>query len=106
LVALDNGKEVRWNLERFRHIDFGYVMTSHASQSMTVDRSLVYVETGDSRLRMLHNSTFAYVAWSRPEYDLRVFTDDTQELVKSLSRLQEKHRALSPEQVKGLAKTA
>ena len=105
-VELDNGKTVRWDLSRFRHIDFGYVMTSHASQSLTVDRCLVHVETGNSRLRMLHNSTFAYVAWSRPEFDLQVFTDDTEELVKSLSRLQEKHKALSPEQIKELAKTA
>jgi ATP-dependent exoDNAse (exonuclease V) alpha subunit len=106
VVQLDNGKTARWDLQRFRHLDFGYVMTSHSSQSMTVDRCLVNVETGDSRLRALHNSTFAYVAGSRPEFDLQVFTDNTPELLKALSRQQEKHKALSPEQVKELAKTA
>jgi len=106
VVQLDNGKTVRWDWQRFRHLDFGYVMTSHSSQSATVDRCLVHVETGDSRLRALHNSTFAYVAGSRPEFDLQIFTDSTAELLKALSRRQEKHKAHSPEQVRELAKTA
>jgi hypothetical protein len=82
------------------------ILAQLATTDTPVTSHNIRVVTGNSRLRMLHNSTFAYVAWSRPEYDLGVFTDDTKELVKSLSCLQEKHKALSPEQIKELAKTA
>jgi ATP-dependent exoDNAse (exonuclease V) alpha subunit len=105
-VALDNGKTARWRLNEFRHIDYAYAMTSHASQSMTVGRTLVHVNTGDSRLRSLVNSTFAYVASSRAQHDLVLFTDSQAGLEKALSRQAEKHTALSHEEIREAAMAA
>jgi hypothetical protein len=53
-----------------RHLDYGYSSTSHASQSRSVERAAVQVDTGDYRLHKLLNRTFSYVAGSRPEYAL------------------------------------
>jgi hypothetical protein len=49
-----------------------------------VDRALVHIDTGDSRIRNLVTETLAYVAISRPRYDARIFTDDAGELIRSV----------------------
>jgi ATP-dependent exoDNAse (exonuclease V) alpha subunit len=102
-VALDNGKTSRWSLDDFRHIDYGYVSTSHAAQSATVERCIVNVDTGDSRLRSLHGQVFAYVASSRPEYDLVIVTDDKAALIRELGRSTERETALSREEIQQVA---
>jgi hypothetical protein len=66
----DNGNTVLWNLKDNRHLNYGYSSTSHASQSRSVERAAVQVDTGDYRLHKLLNRTFSYVAGSRPEYAL------------------------------------
>ena len=40
-IKLDSGREVRFNLEENRHLDYGYAVTSHSSQGATADRVLV-----------------------------------------------------------------
>jgi conjugative relaxase-like TrwC/TraI family protein len=103
-VALDrNSRAIGWNLHQFRHLDHAYVMTSHSAQSKTVERCLLHIETMDSRLRALLNQVFAYVAGSRPEHDLRVFSDDASRLQRVLGRENEEQKALSPGQIKEFA---
>ncbi len=51
-------------------------MTSHSSQGMTVDRVLIHVDTGDSRVRGLVDKTLSYVATSRARHDAQIFTDN------------------------------
>jgi conjugative relaxase-like TrwC/TraI family protein len=99
-VELDgSNRQVKFNLYRNRHIDHAYTMTSHSAQSMTVHRALLNVDTSDPRLRALLNDVFAYVAGSRPEYDLRIFADNAAELARVLSRQNEEQKALAPEQI-------
>lgn len=98
-VALDSGRKVGINLARNRHIDWGYVTTSHASQGSTVDRVLVHIDTGDTRIRNLVTRTLGYVALSRPRYDAQVFTDDAGKLSASLMRMKENTTALSHDQM-------
>ena len=74
-------------------------MTSHSSQGATVDRALIHIDTGDSRVRALIDETLAYVATSRPRYDAQVFTDNAEQLTAALSRSHQNTTALSPEQV-------
>jgi ATP-dependent exoDNAse (exonuclease V) alpha subunit len=85
--------------EQNQHVDYAYAMTSHSSQGATVDRALIHIDTGDSRVRTLVDETLAYVATSRPRYDAQIFTDDADQLAAALSRRHENATALSPEQI-------
>lgn len=99
-VSLDgSGRTVAWNLNQNRHLDYAYAMTSHSSQGATVDRALIHIDTGDSRVRSLIDETLAYVATSRPRYDAQIFTDNAEQLTTALARKHENATALSPEQV-------
>jgi hypothetical protein len=64
-----------------------------------VERCAAQVDTGDHRLHSLLNKTFSYVAGSRPEYELTVFTDNKEDLAKVMGREQEVHTALALEQI-------
>ena len=44
-IKLDSGREVRFNLEENRHLDYGYAVTSHSSQGATADRVLIHVDS-------------------------------------------------------------
>lgn len=98
-VKLDDGRTVGISLGKNKHVEHGYVTTSHSAQGATVDRVLVHVDTGDSRIRPLINRTLAYVALSRPRFEARVFTDDRERLGQSLMRSQENTTALSHDQM-------
>jgi hypothetical protein len=47
----------------------------------------------------LVNRVFSYVAGSRPEYELAIFTDNKEDLAKVMAREHEVYTALTPEQV-------
>lgn len=99
-VTMDNkGRTVALNLKDFRHLDYGYVMTSQSAQSKTVTRTLIHVETMDTRLRGLHNQVFAKVAGSRHEQGVAFYVDSKLDLARELGRPLEKHKALSPEEI-------
>lgn len=95
----DSNRTVSWNLKDNKHLDYAYAMTSHSSQGATVDRALIHIDTGDSRVRALIDETLAYVATSRPRYDAQIFTDNADRLASALSRQHENATALSPEQI-------
>src|ERR1043165_4085560 len=91
-VALDSGREVSFDPQRFRHLDHGYAVTSHSSQGLTVDRVLINADTQES-LRLL-NDRMAYVAVSRAREEALIYTDSTQNLRESLNRATNKEKAL------------
>ncbi len=74
-------------------------MTSHSAQSQTVERVFINIHSADPRLRGLLNEVFAYVAASRPEYDLRLLADHAADLLRVLGRENEQQKAHSPQQV-------
>ena len=74
-------------------------MTSHSSQGMTVDRVLIHVDTGDSRVRALVDKTLSYVATSRARHDAQIFTDNAAQLATALSRDNVKDTALNAAQI-------
>jgi ATP-dependent exoDNAse (exonuclease V) alpha subunit len=84
-IKLDSGREVRFNLEENRHLDYGYAVTSHSSQGATADRVLIHVDSEQSGEQLV-NSRLAYVAVSRARYDAQIFTNDAGNLGKALSR--------------------
>jgi conjugative relaxase-like TrwC/TraI family protein len=91
-VALDSGREVSFEFEKFRHIDHGYAVTSHSSQGTTVDRVLVNADTRESE--MLLNDRMGYVAVSRAREDAIIYTDSTLNLREALDRRVDKEMAL------------
>jgi hypothetical protein len=91
-VALDSGRNVEFPIEKNRHIDHGYAVTSHSSQGQTVNRVLVNADT--SELDKLLNQRMAYVATSRARLDARIYTDSDQRLSAALARQVDKTTAL------------
>jgi hypothetical protein len=91
-LAMDSGREVTVDLRKFRHLDYGYAVTSYSAQGLTFDRVLVNADTQESA-RLLNDRT-AYVAISRARYDALIYTDSTHNLSEALSREIEKQTAL------------
>ncbi|HEV8427196.1 MAG TPA: AAA family ATPase, partial [Pyrinomonadaceae bacterium] len=91
-LAMDSGREISVDLRKFRHLDYGYAVTSHSSQGLTFDRVLINADTRQS-VRLL-NDRMAYVAISRARYDALIYTDATHELSEALNRGIDKETAL------------
>jgi len=91
-VALDSGREVSFESEKFRHIDHGYAVTSYSAQSQTVDRVLVNADAHESDL--LLNQRMGYVAVSRAREDAIIFTNSADQLRAALDRSVDKEMAI------------
>ena len=79
-IVVDHG----WVIDRdFGHLTHGYVVTSHASQGVTVDK--VFVAIASESLPATNQRT-AYVALTRGKEQAVVFTDDRIGLLKAVSR--------------------
>jgi conjugative relaxase-like TrwC/TraI family protein len=91
-VTLESGREVSFDPQQFRHIDYGYAVTSHSSQGLTVDRVLVNADTRES-LQLL-NDRMAYVAVSRAREEALIYTDSAANLRDTLNRGTDKEMAL------------
>jgi ATP-dependent exoDNAse (exonuclease V) alpha subunit len=98
------GRLVKFNVRDNRLFDWSYAMTSHSSQGATVNRVLAHIDVGDSRVRNLLNETLAYVATSRAVHDLRIYTDNSHELARVLSRVNRNTVALSPAEIRSYHK--
>ncbi len=80
-IIVDNG----WVIDReFGHLTHGYCTTSHASQGDTVDKVFVAIS---SQSVPATNERTAYVALTRGKEQAVVFTDDRNELLKAMSRV-------------------
>jgi conjugative relaxase-like TrwC/TraI family protein len=91
-VALDSGREITFETEKFRHIDHGYAVTSYSSQAQTVDRVLVNADANESDL--LLNQRMGYVAISRAREEALIFTNSTERLRDALDRSVDKEMAV------------
>jgi conjugative relaxase-like TrwC/TraI family protein len=79
-IVVDHG----WIIDRdFGHLTHGYVVTSHASQGVTVDK--VFVGISSESFPATGQRT-AYVALTRGKEQVQVFTDDKNDLLKAMSR--------------------
>ena len=79
-IIVDHG----WVIDRdFGHLTHGYVVTSHASQGVTVDK--VFIGMSSESFPATYQRT-AYVAVTRGKEQALIFTDDRKELLKAISR--------------------
>jgi conjugative relaxase-like TrwC/TraI family protein len=67
----------------FGHLTHGYVVTSHASQGVTVDK--VFIGVSSESFPATYQRT-AYVAVTRGREEAQIFTDDRKELLRVISR--------------------
>ena len=79
-ILLDNGWTVGKN---FGHLDYGYVVTSHASQGKTVDR--VFIGQSSESFPASSREQF-YVSVSRARQQATIYTDDKESLLDAVSR--------------------
>ncbi|WP_158633326.1 MobF family relaxase [Tautonia sociabilis] len=86
-IELDNG----WTIARdFGHLDYGYVVTSHAAQGKTVDR--VFVGQSADSFAATSREQF-YVSCSRGRKSATVYTNDKQALRAQLARSEQQMSA-------------
>jgi len=79
-ILLDNG----WTIgKNFGHLDYGYVVTSHASQGKTVDR--VFIGQSSESFPASSREQF-YVSVSRARQQATIYTDDKESLLDAVSR--------------------
>ena len=69
-LAMDSGREITVDLRKFRHLDYGYAVTSYSAQGLTFDRVLI---NADTRIRSPTQRRTAYVAISRARYDADLY---------------------------------
>jgi conjugative relaxase-like TrwC/TraI family protein len=79
-ILVDGGRVID---RAFGHLTHGYVVTSHASQGVTVDK--VFVGASSDSFPATYQRT-AYVAVTRGKEQAQIFTDDRKELLKAVSR--------------------
>jgi AAA domain len=91
-VTLDSGRKVSFPIEKNRHIDHGYAVTSYSSQGQTVNRVLVNADTSEPD--KLLNQRMAYVAASHARLDARIYTGSDERLSAALARQVDKSTAL------------
>jgi conjugative relaxase-like TrwC/TraI family protein len=73
-----------WVIDRdFGHLTYGYCITSHASQGVTVDK--VFIGMAAESFGATNERT-GYVAITRGREQAQIFTDDREALLKAVSR--------------------
>ena len=95
-VRPDNGRQIEFNPNEYRHLDHGYAVTSHSSQGLTAELVLVHADT--SVHPDLVNSRFGYVSISRASHEATLFTDDLAKLGPQLGADVSKTSALEIDQ--------
>jgi ATP-dependent exoDNAse (exonuclease V) alpha subunit len=102
-LLMDSGKKVVLDGRRKKHLDHGYAVTSHSSQGLTEDRTIVDIDT-DHAGELLVNRRTAYVGGSRSRAYLAFYTNDAERLTRLLDRDVSKQAALTREEVRLLAR--
>ena len=92
-VRFDSGRELRFNIQEHPHIDYGYAATSHSSQSQTVERVFVHIDTEHTHPDLI-NQRLGYVAISRGSHDVQLYTNNAREMREGLEVQISKHAAL------------
>lgn len=87
-ITLDDGRALPADYRQFSH---GYCVTSHASQSRTVDA--VFLVASSRSAAAIHREQF-YVSISRGRQECRIFTDDKEVLRTRIQRSTQRQAAL------------
>jgi conjugative relaxase-like TrwC/TraI family protein len=95
-LKMDSRHSLEIDPHKHPHLDYGYAMTSHASQGQTANRVLIHVDT-ELATKDLLNRRMAYVSVSRGAHDAQLFTNDRDKLPTALGQDVSKQTANSPQ---------
>jgi hypothetical protein len=88
----ENQRQITIDLDKFRHLDHGYAVTSISSQGLGSYRGILNANAHESAL--LLNERTAYVANSRAIHDMQIYTNSKEDLPYALDRQSDKEIAL------------
>lgn len=93
-VRMDEEKQKRItiDLSTYKHIDYGFATTSHGSQGLGAYRAIINANAYE-RAQLL-NERMGYVADSRAERDVTIYTNSKADLPYALARTSDKERAI------------
>ncbi len=93
-VRLDDEKQKRISIDlsNYRQIDYGYAMTSHSSQGLSAYRAIINANAYERR--QLLNERMGYVANSRAEHDVTIYTNSIEDLPYAIARTSDKDTAI------------
>lgn len=94
-IELEDGRIIP---PAFRQFAYGYAVTSHAAQGLTVDHVLLAM---DSKSGPAVNRKQFYVSSSRGREGLRIYTDDAETLAKQIERSGQRPLALEVAEAAG-----
>lgn len=80
-------RDILIDTRKYNQLDYGYAMTNHKAQGMTVDNVMLNI---DNKQRVLNSRNSYYVGISRGRYNLTLYTDDKNRLARSVSKFQVK----------------
>lgn len=93
-IRMDDEKQKRISIDlsNYKHIDYGYAVTSQGSQGLEAYRAIINANAYEGR--QLLNERMGYVADSRAAHDVTIYTNSIEELPAALDRKQDKETAL------------
>lgn len=83
IIVNSNGKTVEIDSEQYRQLDYGYCVTSHKAQGITVEKAIVHI---DSTQRNLNSRNAFYVNISRARSSVSLYTDNREKLAEQVGQ--------------------
>lgn len=87
ITVNSNGKTVTIDSGQYNHLDYGYCVTSHKAQGITVEKAIVHI---DSTQRNLNTRNAFYVNISRARSTVSLYTDHKEKLAEQVGHWSKK----------------
>jgi len=91
-IGDEKQKQLTLDLSTYRHIDYGYAVTSQGSQGLGAYRAIINANAYEGA--KLLNERMGYVADSRAERDVTIYTSSIENLPYAIARTSDKETAL------------
>lgn len=73
VVELEDKRTIKIDTEKYKHIDYGYALTTYKAQGQTYNKVVIEADTSVPTLNDMRNQ---YVNITRAKEDIKIFTDD------------------------------
>jgi len=83
-VLLENKKEINFNINEYNFFNHGYALTSYKSQGQTTNKVISYMDSS------MQNFNSFYVTVTRAVNDIKIYTDDKDQLKEMVTHEQTK----------------
>ena len=87
LVVESNKSAIKINVAEYNYFDHGYVMTTHKAQGVTVDRTIINM---DSKQKQLNSRNNYYVDISRARNEISIYTNSQKNLREQIGEFVKK----------------